>query len=53
MADRFTEVTRTGWGKRIGQSLSGALIGGLMFLGSFALLWWNEGRAIGEARALA
>ncbi|HWT15996.1 MAG TPA: TMEM43 family protein [Patescibacteria group bacterium] len=53
MADRFTEVTRTGWGKRIGQSLSGALIGGLLFLASFALLWWNEGRAIGEARALA
>lgn len=51
--DRYTEVTRTGWGKRIGQSLSGALIGGLLFLGSFALLWWNEGRAIGEARALA
>jgi hypothetical protein len=52
MADRYTEVTRTGWGKRIGQSLSGALIGGLLFLASFALLWWNEGRAIGEARAL-
>ena len=53
MADRYTEVTRTGWGKRIGQSLSGALIGGLLFLASFVLLWWNEGRAIGEARALA
>lgn len=53
MADRYTEVTRTGWGKRIGQSLSGALIGGLLLLASFALLWWNEGRAIGEARALA
>lgn len=53
MVDRYTEVTRTGWGKRIGQSLSGALIGALMFLGSFALLWWNEGRAIAEARALA
>ncbi|MBK7043042.1 MAG: TMEM43 family protein [Rhodanobacteraceae bacterium] len=53
MANRYTEVTHTGWGKRIGQSLSGALIGGLMFLGSFALLWWNEGRAIAEARALA
>ena len=52
MVDRYTEVTRTGWGKRIGQSLSGALIGGLLFLASFALLWWNEGRAIGEARAL-
>lgn len=52
MVDRYTEVTRKGWGKRIGQSLSGALIGGLLFLGSFALLWWNEGRAIAEARAL-
>lgn len=53
MADRLTEVTRTSWGKRIGQSLTGALLGGAMFLGSFVLLWWNEGRAIGEARALA
>ena len=53
MVDRYTEVTRTGWGKRIGQSLSGALIGGLLFLGSFVVLWWNEGRAIAEARALA
>ena len=52
MVDRHTEVTRSGWGKRIGQSLSGALIGGLLFLASFALLWWNEGRAIAEARAL-
>jgi hypothetical protein len=52
MVDRYTEVTRKGWGKRLGQSLSGALIGGLLFLGSFVLLWWNEGRAIGEARAL-
>jgi hypothetical protein len=51
--DRITEVTRNSWGKRLSQSLSGALIGGLLFLASFALLWWNEGRAIAEARALS
>ena len=51
--NRITEVTQQGFGKRLTNSLSGALIGGIMFLGSFALLWWNEGRAIAEARALS
>ncbi len=51
--NRITETTTTGFGKRLTNSLSGALIGGAMFLGSFALLWWNEGRAIAEARALS
>lgn len=51
--NRITETTTTGFGKRLGNSIAGALIGGLMFLGSFPLLWWNEGRAIAEARALS
>lgn len=51
--NRMTETTTTGFGKRLTNSIAGALIGGLMFLGSFPLLWWNEGRAIAEARALS
>lgn len=41
---QFTKTTRTGWGKNIFNSFIGALIGVLMFLGSFVLLWTNEGR---------
>ena len=44
MADRFTEVTRTGYGKRVGRSLSGVIIGLILFVASFVVLFWNEGR---------
>jgi hypothetical protein len=50
--DSFTEVTRKGFGKRLADSIGGAVFGGLMFIAAFPLLWWNEGRAIGEYRAL-
>lgn len=50
--DSYTEVTRKGFGKRFTESISGAIIGGLMFIAAFPLLWWNEGRAIGEHQAL-
>ncbi len=47
-----TEVTRKGFGKRLSNSIGGAIFGGLLFIASFPVLWWNEGRAIGEYRAL-
>jgi len=50
--DSVTEVTTTGWGQRIGQSIVGALIGLLLVIGSVVLLWWNEGRAVDAIRAL-
>lgn len=50
--DSVTETTVTGWGSRLLGSLVGALIGFAMFLGSFALLYWNEGRAVDAIRAL-
>ena len=43
MAD-YVEVTRSGWLDRIAKSIAGTLFGLLLFLGSFALLWWNEGK---------
>jgi hypothetical protein len=44
MADVFTKTTKKGWGSRLGSSLSGMLIGVLLFFASFGVLYWNEGR---------
>ncbi|HWQ14399.1 MAG TPA: TMEM43 family protein [Roseiflexaceae bacterium] len=44
MAQRYTKVTHTSWGSKILNSFVGALIGVLLFLGSFVVLWMNEGR---------
>lgn len=50
--DRVTVVSERSWGSRLGGSLAGALIGILLFLGSFPLLVWNEGRAVDAIVAL-
>ena len=44
MADRYTEVTRTGYGKKVSGAFGGVLIGLILFIASFVLLYWNEGR---------
>ena len=44
MAD-YTEVTKTGWFSRIGGSIKGIFVGFLLFIASFIVLFWNEGRA--------
>lgn len=44
MPDEFKEVTTTGLGQRMGNSVAGILVGIALFFGSFALLYWNEGR---------
>ncbi len=44
MADHYTTITRTGCLGNITNSLIGAVVGICLFLGSFALLWYNEGR---------
>ncbi len=44
MADEFSEVTSQGFGGRIGNSLIGVLVGIVLFFGSFAVLFLNEGR---------
>ena len=53
MSDGFTEVTSTGWLQRLGQSFIGVLIGIVIFIISFPLLFSNEGRAVRTAQALA
>ncbi|MGN0874198.1 MAG: TMEM43 family protein [Akkermansia sp.] len=48
-----TEVTEEGWGSRLGKSFGGVIAGIILFFGSIAFLWWNEGRAVTTAKALA
>lgn len=48
----FTEVTRMGWGGRMGNSIKGALFGVVLFCAAFPLLFWNEGRAVQTAKSL-
>jgi hypothetical protein len=50
--DEFTEVTSQGWFSRITESIKGVLVGLLLFLLSFGVLWWNEGRAVSAAKSL-
>jgi len=44
MPDRYTEVTKTGLGTRLGRSIKGIFFGIILFLASFVVLYWNEGR---------
>lgn len=45
-ADSFTEVTSQSWFGRLGGAIKGVLIGIVLFLAAFPLLFWNEGRAV-------
>lgn len=44
MSNYFRETTHTSWFSRLMSSFMGVLFGFLMFLGSFVLLYFNEGR---------
>lgn len=50
--DSFSEVTYTSWFSRLGNSFGGAVLGLVLFLVSFVVLYWNEGRAVDTARSL-
>ena len=50
--DSITEVTSQSWGGRITESIKGVLFGLLLFVISFPLLFWNEGRAVRRYRDL-
>lgn len=52
MSDSFTETTTQSWGSRMGGSFKGIIVGIILFILSFPLLWWNEGRTIERHRAL-
>lgn len=50
--DRFTEVSSQSWFSRIGGSIKGILMGLLLFVVAFPLLFWNEGRAVKTHKTL-
>ncbi len=52
MSDSFTTQSTRSWGSRLGGSFKGILIGVILFLISFPLLWWNEGRTVERHQAL-
>ncbi len=51
--DQFTETTTASWGDRIKGAFLGVLVGIALFVASFYLLTWNEGRSIDRATTLA
>lgn len=44
MPDQITRTVTTGYGSRIINSIKGIVVGLILFIGSFGLLFWNEGR---------
>lgn len=50
--DSYTEVTRKSWGSRLQESIKGVVVGFVLFVGAFPLLFWNEGRAVRRAMTL-
>lgn len=50
--DHFTEVTQTGWLSRIGKSITGVLIGIVLVIVAFPVLWMNEGRSVKTYKGL-
>ncbi len=52
MAEDHVEVTNQSWFSRLGSAMAGMLIGLIVFLAAFPLLFWNEGRAVKRYKTL-
>ena len=50
--DAFTEITEESWFSRIGGAIKGIVIGLVLFIAAFPILFWNEGRAVREYKTL-
>ncbi len=50
--DEFTEVTNQSWFSRLGGAVKGILVGLVLFLIAFPLLFWNEGRSVKRHKTL-
>lgn len=48
----YTETKTTGYGTRVKNSCGSIVTGIVLFFAATALLWWNEGRAVGESDKL-
>ena len=46
------EVSYESWGSRLGKAVGGVIVGIILFLASFGLLFWNEGNYLHTAQAL-
>lgn len=52
MADVVRSVTRNSYGGRLQNSIKGVLIGIVLFIASFYVLWWNEGNFVKVSKGL-
>jgi len=52
MSDTYTKTTTTSLGSRLTNSLAGVIVGLVLFVGAFPVIFWNEGRAIKRTKAL-
>lgn len=50
--DTFTEVTSESWFGRMGNAFKGIVVGLIILVIGFPLLFWNEGRAVATYKAL-
>ncbi len=48
----YTEISQQSWLQQLAGSLIGAVVGLLLFLASFVVLFWNEGHAVAEMNSL-
>lgn len=53
MPDTIRVTTRQSLPSRLGGAIGGIVVGLVLVLAAFPLLWWNEGRAVHRARSLA
>lgn len=52
MSDSFTETSSTSWLSNLFGSIKSVLFGLILFVVSFPLLFWNEGRAVRTSKGL-
>jgi hypothetical protein len=52
MPDTFTSTTSTSWGSNLIGSIKSVFFGFILFVISFPLLFWNEGRAVRTSKGL-
>lgn len=52
MSDRVSVTTSKSWFSRIIESIKSVLVGLILFVAAFPILFWNEGRAVKTARSL-
>ncbi len=50
--DSFTEVSQQSWFSRLGDAFKGIVVGLVLFVLAFPLLFWNEGRAVKRYKTL-